>query len=222
MCRSSVRVPVVWHHRLVAATVRVYLEAGRTRTFACAVDWPGWCRRGKGAEEALDALDGYRGRYRAATGERVPAGPFEIVGTLPGVAGTEFGVPAQFTGEWDRSPVSAADLARSVRILRVSWAALDRLGIDAPEELAKGPRGGGRDRDKILDHVRDAERAYGPSMGIKLPAALTWPEQRDRIVAHLQAYGEAKWPLRYAGRRLAWHILDHVWEIEDRSTTAAL
>ena len=27
-----------------------------------------------------------------------------------------------------------------------------------------------------------------------------------------------KWPARYFVRRTAWHVLDHVWEIEDRST----
>ena len=26
-----------------------------------------------------------------------------------------------------------------------------------------------------------------------------------------------RWPLRYAARRIAWHALDHAWEIEDRS-----
>ena len=26
-----------------------------------------------------------------------------------------------------------------------------------------------------------------------------------------------KWPVRYAARRVAWHALDHAWEIEDRS-----
>ena len=25
------------------------------------------------------------------------------------------------------------------------------------------------------------------------------------------------WPVRYAARRIAWHLLDHVWEIEDKS-----
>jgi hypothetical protein len=25
------------------------------------------------------------------------------------------------------------------------------------------------------------------------------------------------WPPRYAARRIAWHALDHAWEIEDRS-----
>lgn len=27
----------------------VYLEAGKKRVFACAADWPGWCRSGRGA-----------------------------------------------------------------------------------------------------------------------------------------------------------------------------
>jgi len=29
---------------------------------------------------------------------------------------------------------------------------------------------------------------------------------------------ERGWPARYAARRIAWHALDHAWEIEDRST----
>ena len=31
---------------------------------------------------------------------------------------------------------------------------------------------------------------------------------------------EKGWPQRYAARRIAWHVLDHAWEIEDRSDTA--
>ena len=27
---------------------------------------------------------------------------------------------------------------------------------------------------------------------------------------------ERGWPPRYAARRIAWHALDHAWEIEDR------
>ncbi len=26
-----------------------------------------------------------------------------------------------------------------------------------------------------------------------------------------------KWNRRYAARRVAWHVLDHAWEIEDRT-----
>ena len=28
---------------------------------------------------------------------------------------------------------------------------------------------------------------------------------------------DKKWPPRYAARRVAWHALDHAWEIEDRT-----
>jgi hypothetical protein len=28
------------------------------------------------------------------------------------------------------------------------------------------------------------------------------------------------WPLRYAARRFCWHVLDHLWEIEDKSEPA--
>ena len=28
------------------------------------------------------------------------------------------------------------------------------------------------------------------------------------------------WTARYAARRIAWHALDHAWEMEDRSTDA--
>jgi hypothetical protein len=32
-----------------------------------------------------------------------------------------------------------------------------------------------------------------------------------------RSLGDRRWPARYAARRIAWHALDHAWEIEDRS-----
>jgi hypothetical protein len=29
--------------------------------------------------------------------------------------------------------------------------------------------------------------------------------------------GGRRWPARYAAHRIAWHALDHAWEIEDRT-----
>jgi len=26
-----------------------------------------------------------------------------------------------------------------------------------------------------------------------------------------------KWTVRYAARRIAWHVLDHAWEMQDRA-----
>jgi len=49
----------------VSTAVDVYLEAGARKTFACAVDWPGWCRSGRDEAQALEALASYADRYRA-------------------------------------------------------------------------------------------------------------------------------------------------------------
>ena len=32
--------------------------------------------------------------------------------------------------------------------------------------------------------------------------------------------GGSRWTVRYAAHRIAWHSLDHAWEIEDKSTPA--
>jgi hypothetical protein len=41
----------------------VYIESGNKRVFACAFDWPGWCRSAKDEAGALDALAAYASRY---------------------------------------------------------------------------------------------------------------------------------------------------------------
>ena len=93
-----------------------------------------------------------------------------------------------------------------------------------PPELRKGPRGGGRDRDKVVAHVEEAERSYAKSIGIRLPrtAPIDGGPGRDRRGARARqrrvaAARAAAWTQRYAARRIAWHVLDHAWEIEDRS-----
>ena len=50
--------------------VRVGLVLGKTSVLASALDWPGWCRRGKGEQAALDALLDYAGRYAVVAQER--------------------------------------------------------------------------------------------------------------------------------------------------------
>ena len=49
---------------------------------------------------------------------------------------------------------------------------------------------------------------------------------RDAILEALGArtdgspIDDRKWTTRYAAQRIAWHALDHAWEIEDRSEPA--
>ena len=191
----------------------VYLEQGRTWTFACAVDWPGWARRGKGDDAALEELLAYAGRY-AAVVQGFSPGALHVIGTVPGNATTDFGAP-DARGPWDESPGDTDVLAAR---LEDCWAAFDRAVAGASAELRKGPRGGGRDRDAVAAHVQEAERSYGRMIGVRLPPRTPWDEQRTALAAAVRAGApDARWPLRYAVRRFAWHVLDHAWEIEDKS-----
>ena len=172
----------------------------------------------------MEALLEHSDRYAtiAAAAGRFEPGEVEIVGRVPGNAGTEFGVPAVW-GPWDELPAAGAALDRLLVLLDASWDHLDEVLRTAPPELRKGPRGGGRDRDAVAEHVRAAERAYAGKVGGRLPPRTPWPEQRAALRAALRAEpppgspAPGPWPLRYAIRRCAWHVLDHAWEVEDRS-----
>lgn len=187
--------------------------------FAAALDWPGWCRRGKGEEAAIETLLEYSDRYAKVAGKPFKAEKVDVVGTVPSRSGmADFGAPGA-TGPWDDEPLSTREVGRQVGLLEACWRYLDQVAAGAPAELRKGPRGGGRDRDKMVDHVREAERAYAPKVGCRIPPRTLWPEHRSMLAAALRAAptGTA-WPVRYAIRRIAWHALDHAWEIEDRSS----
>jgi hypothetical protein len=197
---------------------RVFLEVGNTSTFAGAVDWPGWCRRGKTAEAALDALGAYAPRYALVAAPARISTTFEVIGEVPGDATTDFGAP-NVSGEWDREPLPPAEADRLTTLLEHAWLRLDGVVASAPVALRKGPRGGGRDRDTIVSHVLEAERAYGRRLGVRIPPRTPWSEQRAAYAAALRAGApDGTWPARYALRRLAWHVLDHAWEIEDRTS----
>jgi len=210
--------------------IAVSVEATTKRAFARACDWPGWARGGKTEELALAALAETASRYAAVAaevGESFAADGYGVVARSAGDAGTDFGVPSTIT-ELDRRPVSAAEAARLVRYVEAAWTIFEGVVAAAPAELRKGPRGGGRDRDTIVRHVDEADHAYSRVLGIKVPI----PDRADpptilgMRTAVLEALGRPsdgsplagrKWPPRYAASRIAWHALDHAWEIEDRT-----
>jgi hypothetical protein len=204
--------------------LRVYLEVAPKRSFACALDWPGWCRSGRTPDAAVDALVGYRDRYAAIAtraGLRLTVGRVDVVEEVAGDASTEFGVPGA-VGPGDDTPWGRGELRRHLALLEAAWQALDGAVAAAPPELRKGPRGGGRDRDAIYAHVVDAEDAYARKAGVRMRATAT---DRVAVTARRVALVEAlrgpapqewKWPARYILRRTAWHAVDHAWEIEDR------
>lgn len=199
------------------ATARVYLEEGKASVFAVALDWPGWCRRAKNAELALDALDQYRARYARAITVPFRPGSLDVIGTLKGNGTTDYGAP-DARGPWDEVTLTPSELKRHLQVLHDCWNFFDAVVDAAPLSLRRGPRGGGRDRDEVVEHVREAERAYCSRAGFRVAPRTPWDEQRDVVVTTLRAgVPDAKWPVAYAIRRVAWHVLDHAWEIEDKS-----
>lgn len=215
----------------------VYLEIGRKRVFAGSVDWPGWTRSGRDENAAIDTLLAYAPRYaKVLRGTGLKFDPpsrltaLTLVERLSGNATTDFGAP-DLPPTSDTKPIATKDLERFQTILRASWRALDRAG-DAAEgkELTKGPRGGGRDLDKIVDHVLGSDESYLSRLGAKAPRSepheravrlratiLDTLERVARDGVPVGPRGGKRWTPRYFVRRSAWHVLDHAWELEDRT-----
>jgi len=223
-----------------ARRIDVYLEIGAKRTFAGAVDWPGWNRSGKTEADALEALLAYGKRYgravaAARAGFKAPAtvADLRVVERLRGNATTDFGAPG-VPPKADSRPLTLAELKRQTRLLQAAWRAFDEAAAKAVGvTLTKGPRGGGRDLPKMEAHVLEAEEAYLHALGSRAPRGSDAgvAAQRKVILAALEARASGKpladpnqvaeakrWSPRYFIRRTAWHALDHAWEIEDRST----
>ena len=220
--------------------IPVIVERGSKKAFASAVEWPGWSRGGRDETQALEALVAYGARYksamRAAARDLIPppdTSAVRVVERLKGDTTTDFGVPTR-GGAADERPVNEAELNRLSALLRAAWAAFDRAArAAAGVELAKGPRGGGRDLDPIIDHVLGAEESYVTAIGGRRPPDATDADARTKqihneVLAALAARARGEppapsrrtsplWTPRYFVRRSAWHVLDHAWEIEDRA-----
>lgn len=218
----------------------VYLEVGKKKTFAGALGWPGWCRSGRDAESALQALFDAGPRYaqvlRASRlGFKAPAdiSALVVVERLEGNATTDFGAPA-IAPSHDASPVKPDELQRFQKILKACWQTLDATAKSAAgTSLRSGPRGGGRQLEGIIEHVLGADEGYLNAVGWKIPKSGA-RDLDDRLEQSRQAAlsaliasargeipakgprGGVRWSARYFVRRAAWHILDHAWEIEDR------
>jgi len=223
-----------------ANKIDVYLEVGKKLTIAGAMEWPGWCRSGRSEELALQALVDYGPRY-AAVLDAVPiafqapaaVSALHVVERLEGNATTDFGVP-DIAPSGDKQPIDDAELERFQSLLWAYWQAFDvAVQQAAGKELRKGPRGGGRDLEKIVRHVLEADRGYIARLAWKLKK-----QEAERLSVEVEqtrqealnaltaaAHGELPtrgprggviWTPRYFVRRFAWHVLDHTWEIEDR------
>ena len=118
--------------------------------------------------------------------------------------------------------------------LRACWTFFDGVAARVSAELRKGPRGGGRDRDRIIRHtIRVESEDYATQVGprIEEEAALSpdgLQEHRERYQAAMRDDNAGRlersmrsWTLPFLIRHAAYHTLDHAWEMEDKDLTDA-
>lgn len=167
---------------------------------------------------------------------------FAVVERLKGDATTDFGAPSM-APKADTASIDRRWLTLHEKVLSACWKAFDTAaGEAAGKELRKGPRGGGRELDAIVGHVVGAEGSYLSMIAGKAPpfdeadavaaravlAIAAREQERAAVLAALERAvtdgipergprGGKRWSARYFVRRAAWHVLDHAWEIEDRS-----
>jgi hypothetical protein len=214
----------------------VYLEVGAKRVFACAAEWPGWCRSGRDEERALEALAAAASRYAVlAALADIQFDPvtevdcIAIAERVPGSATTDFGA-LDVAPALDAEPATAQQAGRLAALVETAWDYFEQTAAAAPPVLRKGPRGGGRDRDQIIGHVHETEVLHARMLGLKerpFPAgdAAAVARVRAAILAEIRAgaaarppedLGRSRRPARFVARRTAWHALDHAWEIQDK------
>ena len=222
----------------VANHIRVTLEIGPKgkKVVAVAPDWPGLSRGATTGEAAIERLLSYVPRYAPVTKLAGMEAAFatvvgvDVVEHYPGTGSTDFwGISFAFSSI-DQQPMTGEALERELTLMRACWAFFDDVRSRVSAEMQRGPRGGGRDRDRIVRHTFAAEQDWAKKLGVLTPqdAMLT----DEGLNAHRNAYCHAiralhsqskmarKWPLRYLIRHTAYHTLDHAWEMEDKDLTA--
>jgi len=183
----------------------VYLEVGAKRVFACAAEWPGWCRSGRDEERALEALAAAASRYAVlAALAGIQFDPvtevdcIAIAERVPGSATTDFGA-LDVAPALDAEPATAQEAGRLAALVETAWDYFEQTAAAAPPVLRKGPRGGGRDRDQIIGHVHETEVLHARMLGLKerpFPAgdAAAVARVRAAILAEIRAGAAARPP----------------------------
>lgn len=214
--------------------LRLMLEIGPKgkKVAAVAPDWPGLERGAKTGEAAIEGLRAYVPRYAAVArlagmeAEFANIGGVDVVEEYPGTGSTDFwGISFAFSS-FDRQPVSPAELERELALMQACWTFFDGVRSRVSAEMRRGPRGGGKDRDRIVRHTFAAELDWAKGLGLRPPLDALMTDEglrahRDGYCSAIRAFHaenkmSGKWPLRYLIRHTAFHTLDHAWEMEDK------
>jgi hypothetical protein len=204
------------------------------KVVAYAIDWPGWSRGAKTADEALATLESYRARYRpvAAAAQMArafdAAGPLKVVEDRVGTGSTDFWGISFSPSSLEQDPMDPREFDRKLKLLCACWSLFDEVGARVSAEMRTGPRGGGRDRDHIISHtIRVESEDFAKRLGAPAPEGATLTpsglhRHREAYVEAMRAYRAGKgkpmrsWTLPFLMRHTAFHVMDHTWEMQDK------
>jgi hypothetical protein len=157
----------------------------------------------------------------------------DVVEQYLGTGSTDFwGISFAFSSI-DGRDMSSKELERELSLMQACWRFFDEVRGRVSAEMQKGPRGGGRDRDRIVRHTLGTEQQWAAKLGVLTHqgAVVTDDEEltayRDAYCTAIRTFhSEGKmartWPLRFLIRHSAFHTMDHAWEMEDKDLTRAV
>jgi len=224
----------------MANKLRVTLEVGpkNKRFVAVAPDWPGLERGAKTGDAAVERLRSYLPRYAKVAklagmdAEFAAITKVDVIEQYPGSGSTDFwGISFAFSSV-DGLRMSDEELERELTLMNACWKFFDNVRGRVSTDMQKGPRGGGRDRDRIVRHVVATEQDWGKKLGLHAPEPVVTDDKglrawrKDYCTAIRTFNSEDKaartWPLRYLIRHTGYHTLDHSWEMEDKDLTGVV
>src|SRR5437879_319729 len=80
------------------------------------------------------------------------AGRLKVIEDRVGTGSTDFWAISFSPPSSEQRRMTDKEFDRKIKLLRASWRFFDRVAKRVSAEMRKGPRGGGRDRDRIIRH----------------------------------------------------------------------
>jgi len=219
--------------------LRVILEVGKKerRVVAGATDWPGLDRWDKTDDGAIAKMMSYVPRYanvaeRAGMAEELARQrKVEVLERVTGSGSADYWGIAHVPSDVERAVLSPDDLERRLALLQACWSYFDDTAERVSAELRPGPRGGGWTRDELFRHVHVNEaQQFTRKVEVRTPREMVLSPDgraahREATLDAIRAYNAdgriagRSWPIQFLIRRIAHHVMDHAWEMEDRDLT---